>query len=34
VLGWEPKVGLREGVEKMVEWYAAERSWAREVLTP
>jgi UDP-glucuronate 4-epimerase len=34
VLGWEPKVGLREGVEKMVAWYAAERSWAREVLTP
>jgi nucleoside-diphosphate-sugar epimerase len=34
LLGWEPQVGLRAGVEKLAEWYAAERSWASEILTP
>jgi nucleoside-diphosphate-sugar epimerase len=34
LLGWEPQFGLRAGVGKLVEWYAAERSWAREVSTP
>jgi nucleoside-diphosphate-sugar epimerase len=34
LLGWEPQVGLREGVSRLVEWYNAEREWAREVLTP
>ncbi len=33
LLGWEPQVGLREGVSKLVEWYDAERSWAREIAT-
>ncbi len=33
LLGWEPRVGLREGVRKLVEWYAAERSWACEIAT-
>ncbi len=33
LLGWEPQVGLREGVKKLVDWYAAERSWAREIAT-
>jgi UDP-glucuronate 4-epimerase len=33
LLGWEPRVGLREGVRKLVDWYAAERSWAREIAT-
>ncbi len=33
LLGWEPRVGLREGVGKLVDWYAAERSWAREIAT-
>ena len=28
-LGWAPKVGLREGVQKLVDWYRAEREWAR-----
>jgi nucleoside-diphosphate-sugar epimerase len=22
-LGWEPKIGLREGIEKTYEWYKA-----------
>lgn len=34
LLGWEPKVGLQEGVQRMVDWYRAERSWASSVLTP
>ncbi len=34
ILGWEPRVGLGEGVLKLVEWYAAERSWASQILTP
>ncbi len=33
LLGWEPQVGLREGVNKLVEWYARERSWASEIAT-
>jgi len=34
LLGWQPQVGMREGVQRLVEWYHAERSWASEVLTP
>jgi nucleoside-diphosphate-sugar epimerase len=34
LLGWQPQVGMREGVEALVKWYNAERSWAKEVLTP
>lgn len=33
LLGWEPQFGLREGVRKLVEWYAAEKSWASEIAT-
>ena len=34
LLGWAPRVGLREGMSKLIEWYAAERSWASGILTP
>ena len=34
LLGWTPRVGLRKGVSKLIEWYAAERSWASGILTP
>ncbi len=34
LLGWEPQVDLSEGVRHLVEWYATERSWAKDVLTP
>jgi nucleoside-diphosphate-sugar epimerase len=34
LLGWEPAVGLRDGVKKMVEWYASERTWASKISTP
>ncbi len=33
MLGWEPQVGLLEGVRILLEWYNAERSWAKEVST-
>lgn len=33
LLGWEPQVNLREGITRLVEWYDAERAWAREVIT-
>ena len=34
VLGWEPQFNLRSGIEKLVEWYNAEREWASKILTP
>lgn len=33
ILGWEPTVGLEQGVRNMIDWYLAERSWASQVLT-
>jgi nucleoside-diphosphate-sugar epimerase len=33
LLGWEPQYDMRAGVEKLVEWYNAERDWASEILT-
>ncbi|MBL8063954.1 MAG: GDP-mannose 4,6-dehydratase [Anaerolineales bacterium] len=34
VLGWDPQVKLREGIGNLIEWYKAERSWAKDILTP
>jgi len=34
LLGWEPQHDMRAGVEKLVEWYNAERAWAKDVQTP
>jgi nucleoside-diphosphate-sugar epimerase len=33
LLSWQPKVGLDDGISKLVEWYRAEREWAKEVVT-
>ena len=33
LLGWQPKVGLEEGVSRLVEWYTAEREWAYKIQT-
>jgi nucleoside-diphosphate-sugar epimerase len=30
-LGWRPEVSLEEGVARTVDWYQAERSWAKEI---
>jgi len=29
LLGWEPSVGMEEGISKTIEWYLANRDWAR-----
>ena len=33
LLGWEPQYNMRAGIEKLVEWYNAEREWASEIKT-
>ncbi|MCL4559643.1 MAG: NAD-dependent epimerase/dehydratase family protein [Chloroflexi bacterium] len=33
LLGWEPQVSLDEGVDRLTDWYLAERSWASQVET-
>ncbi len=33
ILGWEPQYDMRAGIEKLVEWYNAEREWASEIQT-
>ena len=34
MLGWNPQVNLREGIGNLIEWYKAEQSWAKDILTP
>ncbi len=34
LLGWQPEVGLEEGIGYLVDWYNAERAWARETVKP
>ncbi len=34
VLDWAPQVGLDEGLASLVDWYRAERAWAKDILTP
>jgi UDP-glucuronate 4-epimerase len=31
LLGWQPQVDLRQGVQRLVEWYAAERKWVKDI---
>lgn len=33
LLGWKPQYNMRAGIEKLVEWYNAEREWASEIKT-
>jgi len=33
LLGWEPRVSMREGVQHLVEWYDREREWVKEIRT-
>jgi UDP-glucuronate 4-epimerase len=33
LLGWQPQFGLRQGMGKLVEWYRAERDWAKDIIT-
>jgi UDP-glucuronate 4-epimerase len=34
LLGWQPQVGLEEGIGRLVDWYRAERDWARLTIQP
>lgn len=34
MLGWNPQVDLRDGIKNLIDWYYAEREWAKEILTP
>jgi len=33
LLGWEAQVGLEEGVSRLIDWYNAERDWAKDIIT-
>lgn len=33
MLDWNPQVNLREGISNLIEWYKAERSWAKDIIT-
>jgi nucleoside-diphosphate-sugar epimerase len=33
MLGWEPQVSLKEGVQRTVDWYLSERAWAKDIDT-
>lgn len=33
LLGWEPRIGIQEGVSQLVDWYNQERTWASQILT-
>jgi UDP-glucuronate 4-epimerase len=33
LLDWQPQFGLREGMWKLVQWYRAERAWAKDIIT-
>lgn len=32
-LGWQPKISLQQGIQTVVQWYLAERAWARQIVT-
>ena len=32
-LGWQPQVTFREGITALVEWYQANREWAKDIQT-
>ena len=31
-LGWTPEVGIEEGIRRTIDWYMANRDWARTLL--
>jgi UDP-glucuronate 4-epimerase len=33
LLSWEPKIGLREGIQRTIEWYQKNRGWAKHIKT-
>lgn len=33
LLGWEAQVGLEEGIQRLVDWYLENQSWAKDIHT-
>jgi nucleoside-diphosphate-sugar epimerase len=33
LLRWHPKISFEEGIDRMCEWYAQNRTWAKDVVT-
>lgn len=33
MLGWQPQIGLEEGVRRLVDWYQSNRLWAKNIIT-
>lgn len=33
MLGWQPQIGLEEGVRRLVDWYQSNRLWAKDIIT-
>ena len=33
ILGWSPQTTFAQGMRNLVEWYEANRSWAKEIDT-
>jgi len=33
LLGWQPQMNLRQGLQHLVDWYTAERAWAKDIST-
>ena len=33
LLGWEAQVGLEEGIQRLVDWYVENQSWAKNIDT-
>ncbi len=33
LLGWRPQVGFEAGVQALVDWYQANRDWAKDIIT-
>ena len=33
MLGWSPQFDLRTGISALIEWYRAEREWAKDIVT-
>ncbi len=33
LLGWKPQISMREGVDRLIDWYNKERAWANQILT-
>jgi nucleoside-diphosphate-sugar epimerase len=33
LLGWRPQVATEQGINNLIDWYLANRDWARKVAT-